>query len=312
MNEKIGNITLFKSLRECHIFGVRFFVRSASSSGFLAKFSRLINKYLYRFGIGSVINRYNNSFTLYSSKSDKKLYSAYSKNDIFCNFGAGAFFHHKWKNFDYPSQSAYYAPFQGKTNVDYTPIDLCVNNLYIPYQDDSVSLIYCSHTIEHLEPSAAINFLSECYRVLKPNGIIRLAIPSTDNDHKILSLLNTQPLPVETKLSYASQVAKHICSDTETISSKNIYKMMGEAGFKPESFMNTILKNGINNNFDTSKPERHISFWNYEKLCRISKQLKFTACIPFYRGASLAKPFTNLHVFDTTETHISLYLEMVK
>jgi predicted SAM-dependent methyltransferase len=50
----------------------------------------------------------------------------------------------------------------------------------IPEPDDSVSVIYSSHMFEHLDRHEATQFLAECYRVLKPNGIIRLAIPNIE------------------------------------------------------------------------------------------------------------------------------------
>lgn len=45
---------------------------------------------------------------------------------------------------------------------------------------DSCSAIYCEHFLEHITPVQANSFLSECYRVLQPNGILRIAMPSLD------------------------------------------------------------------------------------------------------------------------------------
>ena len=46
-------------------------------------------------------------------------------------------------------------------------IDLCAKNLVIPENNETVSLIYCSHTLEHLALEASKRFLQECYRILK-------------------------------------------------------------------------------------------------------------------------------------------------
>lgn len=46
-----------------------------------------------------------------------------------------------------------------------------------PWKDNSVNIIYSSHTLEHLSKTEGLNFLRECYRVLKPNGIIRIVVP---------------------------------------------------------------------------------------------------------------------------------------
>lgn len=46
-----------------------------------------------------------------------------------------------------------------------------------PWKDNSVDAIYSSHTLEHLSKAEGRNFLRECHRVLKPNGIIRIIVP---------------------------------------------------------------------------------------------------------------------------------------
>lgn len=47
----------------------------------------------------------------------------------------------------------------------------------LPFPDNSVSHVYCSHTVEHVTQQEAWNFFSECYRVLVKGGRIRIAIP---------------------------------------------------------------------------------------------------------------------------------------
>lgn len=45
----------------------------------------------------------------------------------------------------------------------------------LPYKDNSVDFIYSEHFIEHLSADEAKSFFKECYRVLKPGGVIRTA-----------------------------------------------------------------------------------------------------------------------------------------
>lgn len=47
----------------------------------------------------------------------------------------------------------------------------------IPLPDNSVEVLYSSHMVEHLDREEAKLFLQEAYRVLAPNGIIRIAVP---------------------------------------------------------------------------------------------------------------------------------------
>lgn len=47
----------------------------------------------------------------------------------------------------------------------------------LPYEDQSVSLIYASHVLEHFGRWEMHDVLHEWYRVLVPGGVLRLAVP---------------------------------------------------------------------------------------------------------------------------------------
>jgi SAM-dependent methyltransferase len=47
----------------------------------------------------------------------------------------------------------------------------------IPFDSNSINVVYHSHLLEHLDRSAAKKLLLEAKRVLKPNGIHRIVIP---------------------------------------------------------------------------------------------------------------------------------------
>lgn len=49
----------------------------------------------------------------------------------------------------------------------------------IPYLANSVDLIIASHFMEHITRQEGSQFLRECYRVMKPDGVIRLTVPDT-------------------------------------------------------------------------------------------------------------------------------------
>jgi len=46
-----------------------------------------------------------------------------------------------------------------------------------PWKDATVDVIYSSHTLEHFTREDGLKFLQECFRVLKPNGTIRILVP---------------------------------------------------------------------------------------------------------------------------------------
>jgi SAM-dependent methyltransferase len=50
-----------------------------------------------------------------------------------------------------------------------------------PFPDASLDAIYGSHVFEHLHTDVAEHCLRECRRVLRPGGILRIAVPDLDN-----------------------------------------------------------------------------------------------------------------------------------
>lgn len=53
----------------------------------------------------------------------------------------------------------------------------------IPHATGSVDVVYSSHTLEHFTEEGADALLAECYRVLKPDGLIRIVVP----DFKVIA-----------------------------------------------------------------------------------------------------------------------------
>lgn len=59
------------------------------------------------------------------------------------------------------------------------PPNIVVHNLAdgIPFPDGSADVVYHSHLLEHLDRSAAPQFMREVRRVLKPGGLQRIVVP---------------------------------------------------------------------------------------------------------------------------------------
>jgi len=60
----------------------------------------------------------------------------------------------------------------------------------IPFDDEYFDAVYHAHFLEHISPEEAQGVLKECFRVLKPGGVIRVVVP----DLEMLSRLYLEKL----------------------------------------------------------------------------------------------------------------------
>lgn len=74
------------------------------------------------------------------------------------NFGCGGNRLDGWQNFD----------------VD------CDISKPLPFPDAHANFILAEHVTEHVTTQEAWNFFEECYRVLKPSGVLRVAVPDIE------------------------------------------------------------------------------------------------------------------------------------
>jgi predicted SAM-dependent methyltransferase len=69
----------------------------------------------------------------------------------------------------------------------------------LPYEDESVELIYCSHMLDHIPLSAATSFLKECHRVMVPGAVGRFVVMNFEllmdawNDDEVWRFGDWQP-----------------------------------------------------------------------------------------------------------------------
>ncbi|NBW20993.1 MAG: methyltransferase domain-containing protein [Caulobacteraceae bacterium] len=48
----------------------------------------------------------------------------------------------------------------------------------LPYEDNTIDLIFAEHVVEHTDSPTALRFFDECFRILKKGGVARIAVPS--------------------------------------------------------------------------------------------------------------------------------------
>lgn len=50
----------------------------------------------------------------------------------------------------------------------------------LPFEDGAFDAVYSSHMLEHLPRPLVLGFLEDCFRVLRPGGVIRLVVPDLE------------------------------------------------------------------------------------------------------------------------------------
>jgi predicted SAM-dependent methyltransferase len=86
------------------------------------------------------------------------------------HLGCGTNYREGWVNVDSSEYSA-----GTKFDID---MDLTKR---LPFENDSVSFITNEHFLEHINRYNGLAFLAECYRVLIPNGVLRISTPSLEH-----------------------------------------------------------------------------------------------------------------------------------
>lgn len=86
-----------------------------------------------------------------------------TSESLMVNLGCGQRFHPDWLNLDLESN----AP----------QVRKCDLTKGIPVADGQAAIVYSSAVLEHIPRAFVANFLGECFRVLRPGGIIRISVP---------------------------------------------------------------------------------------------------------------------------------------
>lgn len=86
------------------------------------------------------------------------------------NVGCGSKFHVDWTNVDMKSTSPH----------------VQAHNLLqgFPFPSDHFDVVYHSQVLEHFPKENVPAFMAECYRVLRPGGVLRVVVPDLENNAK--------------------------------------------------------------------------------------------------------------------------------
>jgi predicted SAM-dependent methyltransferase len=112
------------------------------------------------------------------------------ENLKYLNIGCGHKYHKDWINIDL-----------ARSSPDVIAADVLKE---IPFPDNYFDVVYHSQVLEHIAKEKAVAFTLECYRVLKPGGMLRVVVPDLENIMDEYKKLLTQNLDNPNEISEAN------------------------------------------------------------------------------------------------------------
>lgn len=82
------------------------------------------------------------------------------------NVGCGSHYDDRWRNLDLFSSDPAVLQYDIRKGI--------------PFKDGEFDAVYHSHVLEHLAPYQGRKLIAECYRVLKPGGVLRIVVPDLE------------------------------------------------------------------------------------------------------------------------------------
>ena len=301
----------------------------------MSQFDDEISATLNSLGFNNFISFLGGADTVkdYAEDMYRRLFCSASIEDKqFYNVGAGGFYHPCWTNIDFSSD--WYAAYKDniKTRLQHDLMSLQP----FPIENDKAEIIYTSHTIEHINDSAAQNMFNESYRVLKKGGVFRATTPNIDiefqaynrNDRDYFYWIETygieknwkkalynQPL---TEASTAQVFLTHFASAVSTLHADGAPERIDDKKLA-ELFRTLPFEDALN--YCTSRcpdeiqkryPGNHMNWWNFSKVKKMLQLAGFSNVYLSAYGQSQSPVLRDTNFFDNTHPKISLYVEAIK
>jgi predicted SAM-dependent methyltransferase len=167
------------------------------------------------------------------------------------NIGCGSVFHPNWENVDIVSSSPEVREYDISRNL--------------PYPDAEFDVCYSSHLLEHLAQQEAENFIAECYRILKPNGIIRVVVPDLESiaSNYLTLLEQVDSGNQEVESNYDWMMLELYDQTVRSFSGGNMGKFLLNPNINNKDFVLSRIGAEAKNHWEINPPER--STWR-EKI----------------------------------------------
>lgn len=260
-----------------------------------------------------------------SNRQDLYLYPEVNRPETprYINIGAGDFYHPYWHNLDTPND--YYADRQ-KKGLGYIQYDL-TSKQPLPFNDNSIQVMYTSHVIEHINNEDVIYLFREVHRCLRLGGYFRITCPDIDLEYdafcrRDLSFFKDQTCYGLFDASLEQRFLDHFATPlTESHPFKSSKKLTDAeinkifTGMSKELALNHII-NLIPTVISTETQKKyagdHINWFNTTKIKTMLRDSQFENIYDSKFGQSKCPILRNTLLFDYTCPWLSLYVEAQK
>ena len=225
------------------------------------------------------------------------------KEKKFLNFGAG----YRFKHFAFQNIDNY----KGDIDLRWSPCDFTP----IKIKEKSIKVIYTSHMIEHLTFEEAKFMLKEFYRILEPNGQLRVVAPDIDVFHE--AYLANDPIifnkNFELEQAYVSVFAARLIKGYNdfkpVISSEEIRSLFKN---KDRIDVYNYLIGKVDAKNDREDWYNHISWWNFDRFQKTLNEVGFSNVFKSAYSQSRSVILRDIKYFDQTAPWYSVYVDASK
>lgn len=257
----------------------------------------------------------------YELKISKKISTSTHRSGMNLNVGCGKYFIDGFISLDIHTEHYHKNKNQPSSFIEY---DLRKDSL--PFEKGIIDNIYISHVIEHIETRFVENFIHESYRVLKPQGVLRIACPDAEFLYEVSCFENEywawrsgwfkgKNVDKKAFASLPSQMDFYIREVSTPRSKYYLNRLqaleLDSIDIQGLAYKEILEKLTSDLEFRLDYPGDHINAWDYYRLKKIGEVAGFTQIIRSKPGGSVSLAMQGSDM-DRTHPQMSLYIDMVK
>lgn len=182
----------------------------------------------------------------------------------------------------------------------------------LPFLDQDLDYCYSSHLLEHLSPATAQMLVSECFRVLKSRGVVRVVVPDLEliARNYLYMLEQVESGVLEAIPSYDWMMLELYDQVTRSFSGGEMGRYLMNLTPHTKEFVAARIGLELDNFLDSSTRRNNLSDLSYPRLLRLLKKLKTTLIVTlvgFMAGMDIKLAFEEGLFRQSGEIHKWMY-----